>query len=364
MRWAAATVLVVVAVLAASCSDAEPRVLPPFSVSVQQADLTETVELDPGQTVGDALEEADVTPVDGQVVSAGTGTAIEPNGDLAVVQVDGDPVPLDGVLQATVTIEVIDGTDTTEDTTTERRALAPGGLPDAMQFVQHVGKPGVEEVTVGVMSGEEVSAETITPPVPAHRATGKVVALTFDDGPSPTYTPEVLKILEEKQVTATFCQVGSEVEQHPELAKQVLEEGHVLCNHTHDHVEGLENEPRATVEAQIQDGSEAIEQATGEAPVFYRPPGGSLAPVIYDVTAAQRETVLYWSSDPEDWKRPPPDEILLKVVAGLEPGGIILLHDGGGNRDSTLAALPKIIDAVLDAGYTFVAPISGRPQVG
>ena len=167
-----------------------------------------------------------------------------------------------------------------------------------MQFVQHVGKPGVEEVTVGVMSGEEVSAETITPPVPAHRATGKVVALTFDDGPSPTYTPEVLKILEEKQVTATFCQVGSQVEQHPELASRCWRRATCSATTRTTTSRGSRTSRRATVEAQIQDGSEAIEQATGEAPVFYRPPGGSLAPVIYDVTAAQHETVLYWSSDP------------------------------------------------------------------
>ena len=111
-------------------------------------------------------------------------------------------------------------------------------------------------------------------------------------------------------------------------------------------------------------GRQAIVDATGEPPAFYRPPGGSLGPAIYDVAAEQDEHVLYWSIDPRDWKAPPADAIVATVVDALGPGGIILLHDGGGNRDATLAALPRIIDAARAQGYTFVAPISGRPQVG
>jgi len=118
------------------------------------------------------------------------------------------------------------------------------------------------------------------------------------------------------------------------------------------------------VAAQMDGGRDAIVDATGAPPAFYRPPGGSLGPVIYDEAAAHDEAVLYWSIDPRDWKQPTADELLLTVVSQFEPGGIILLHDGGGNREATIAALPKIIEAARERGYTFTAPISGRPQVG
>jgi peptidoglycan-N-acetylglucosamine deacetylase len=259
---------------------------------------------------------------------------------------------------------VIPGRDTPEATKVVRRALAPSGLPKALQYVQYAGKPGVQRVTVGEQSGEVVARTTVTPAVPAHRATGKVIALTFDDGPNATYTPQILAILKAKHVTATFCQVGTEVQRHPELSRQILEAGHQLCNHTLHHVEGLEKQPITTIHAEIAGGAKAITDATGKAPRFYRPPGGSLAPVIYQETARQGEVVLYWSIDPRDWKRPPPQEIVTNVVNQLTPGGIILLHDGGGNRDNTVDALPGIIDYVRALGYTFTPPITTRSQVG
>ena len=116
--------------------------------------------------------------------------------------------------------------------------------------------------------------------------------------------------------------------------------------------------------SRAEGGRDAIVDVTGEPPAFYRPPGGSLGPIIYEVAGANDEAVLYWSIDPQDWKKPTAEELVVTVLSQLKPGGIILLHDGGGDREATLAALPAIIDGARAQGYTFVAPISRRPQVG
>jgi peptidoglycan/xylan/chitin deacetylase (PgdA/CDA1 family) len=325
---------------------------------------TTTVRIRSGRTIGDAIDKAKVPVVAGQELAAKSKEPLGPNGNEPTLLVDSEPVSRAEVLDAPVTIEVLDGEDTIEPTEVVRRAQAITGLPNALEYVQFAGQPGTEEATVGTKSGETVSAVPLDGATPAHRATGKVLALTFDDGPHPTYTPEVLDILKAKKVPATFCTVGTMVEKNPDLAQRIVDEGHQLCNHTLNHVEGLENEPRETVVAQMDGGRDAIVDAVGEPPPFYRPPGGSLGPVIYEEAEAHDEAVLYWSIDPKDWQKPTADELVLNVISQLKPGGIILLHDGGGNRDATVAALPRIIDEARKAGYTFTAPISGRPKVG
>lgn len=366
LRQAAAAALVALLAAGTACSSEAPPPPPPEPVSVQVVHDGEstTVRVRPGRTVGDALEKAGVSGRDGLELAASSKEPIGPNGNEATYLVDGVDGSLAEEIDAATTIEVVDGEDTVEPTEVVRRRQAVTGLPDALQYVQFAGKPGVEDATVGTKSGELVDTRPVTPAVPAHRATGKVLALTFDDGPNPTYTPRVLDILEEKGVTAAFCTIGAQVQEHPELVRRIVDDGHQLCNHTLHHVEGLETKPRETVEAEVHGGRDAIVDVTGEPPAFYRPPGGSLGPVIYEVTEENDEVVLYWSIDPLDWQKPSRDELVLNVVSQLRPGGIILLHDGGGDREATIAALPAIIDEARALGYTFVAPISGRPQVG
>lgn len=359
--------MVVLTVLLASCTTeaaAPPPPPPPINVKVVHDGATTAVRVRKGRTVGDAVEKAKVQAEAGQELSVVTKKPLGPNGNEPTHLIDGSEVDAAEVLRGPTTIEVVNGVDTTEPTKVVRRDAAPSGLPNALQYVQFAGSPAIEEVTVGTKSNEVVATTPIEAGTPAHRATGKVLSLTFDDGPDPRYTPKVLDILKAKGVPAVFCQIGTSVQAHPELSKRILAEGHQLCNHTLHHVEGLETKPRETVEAEMAGGREAITAAVGEPPPFYRPPGGSLGPVIYDVAAANNEVVLYWAIDPRDWQRPPAGEIAADVEAQMRPGGIILLHDGGGDRAATLEALPAIIDRAKAAGYTFVVPISGRPQVG
>jgi peptidoglycan/xylan/chitin deacetylase (PgdA/CDA1 family) len=363
----AAVAVAVLTLLLASCtSDAAPPPPPPppVSIKVVHDDASTVVRVRKGRTVGDAVEKAKVEATPGQELSVVTKKPLGPNGNEPTYLVDGLEVNAAEELRAATTIEVVNGEDTTEPTKVIRREGVVTGLPNALQYVQFAGTPAVEEVTLGAKSEEVVSSTSVEPGVAAHRATGKVLSLTFDDGPDPRYTPKVLDILKAKGVPAVFCQIGTSVQSHPELAKRIVAEGHQLCNHTLHHVEGLETKPRETVEAEITGGRDAITTAVGEPPAFYRPPGGSLGPVIYEVAGANDEVVLYWAIDPRDWKKPPAAEIVANVIGQLRPGGIILLHDGGGDRTATVEALPAIIDQAKAQGYTFVVPISGRPQVG
>lgn len=359
----AAVAVSVLSLVATACSTVIHHAAP-VDVTVVHGARHVTVPVASGRSVADAVALAHVDPHDGQVVSARSHRALGPNGRSVQYQLHGRQVPRTRALRSAATIRVVDGTDTVEATKVVRRALPPGGLPNALQYVQFAGRPGVQEVTVGVRSGEAVTRRTVTPAEPAHRATGKVLSLTFDDGPDPSSTPRILAILKAKKVHATFCQVGTQVEANPKLVAQITNAGHQLCNHTQHHVEGLETKPRGTIDAELAQGRAAITDAAGAAPPFYRPPGGSLAPVIYDAAHQHGEVVLYWSIDPRDWKRPAPADLAAAVVQNLKPGGIILLHDGGGNRESTIAALPAIIDFAHALGYTFTAPISLRSQVG
>lgn len=364
-KWVAVVLVTALAVLAAGCASPVSIDPPePVAVTVEHGDETSVASVLPGTSVGAVLAQVGLTGVDGQVLSAAKKEPIGPNGDLATIQMGGRSVDAATLVRAASTIEVIDGTDTVEDTERLERPMDPAPLPDALQHVYAPGEPGLEEVVVGVESGEVVSRTTLIPAVDPHQATGKVMALTFDDGPDPTWTPQVLDILKAKGVTATFCTVGTMVEAHPELLQRIVDEGHLLCNHTQNHQVGLDSEPAEIIAAEFDGGAGAIEDAVGTRAPYYRPPGGSLGPAIYEAAAERDEQVLYWSIDPTDWKRPEPLVIALTVISQFEPGGIILLHDGGGNREHTVTALPLIIDFATAQGYTFTAPISRRSQVG
>jgi peptidoglycan/xylan/chitin deacetylase (PgdA/CDA1 family) len=358
-----ATVGLTLILLAAGCSlsHVPPE---PMRVVVRRGAERRVVHIRPGATVADALAAAHLAPREGQVRSVARHRALGPNGHLPSVRIRNRLTRAAHELIRPTTVDAIDGTDTTEGTRTEERPMVPPGLPDVLQYVQFAGHPGRERVMVGTRSGEVLTRQTLVPAVPAHRSTGMVLALTFDDGPDPRWTPQILDILKQKHVPATFCEVGIHVDEHPELTRRIVHEGHQLCNHTVHHTEALETKDQETIDAEIGGGRDALTKAGGVPPAFYRPPGGSLAPVTTETARRNGESVLYWAADPEDWKRPPVGDLVGNVVTHLKPGSILLLHDGGGLRENTVAALPAIIDFARALGYTFTVPISLQRQVG
>jgi peptidoglycan/xylan/chitin deacetylase (PgdA/CDA1 family) len=173
----------------------------------------------------------------------------------------------------------------------------------------------------------------------------KVVALTFDDGPS-EYTDRFLDVLHEKDVPATFFEIGQEMPGREATMRRILAEGDEIGDHTENHVEypGY---------AQIADAAERIQAYTGFQPCLFRPPGGAVNAGVIATAGSLGLKTITWDVDPRDWSLPGTAEIYSNIAGNAKPGAIILMHDGGGPRDETLAALPEIIDTLRARGYGF-----------
>ena len=180
---------------------------------------------------------------------------------------------------------------------------------------------------------------------------GQYIAMTFDDGPSAENTPRLLDMLKQRGIKVTFFLIGQNAAEHPEIVKRILEDGHEIGNHswTHPQLSKLSDE-RVTDE--IVKTQNTIHQARGYTPTLLRPPYGA-------ITQRQTEwieshfglSVILWSVDPFDWKRPGASVIEQRILSGAEPGAIILSHD---IHKQTVDAMPATLDALIKKGYKFV----------
>jgi peptidoglycan/xylan/chitin deacetylase (PgdA/CDA1 family) len=184
------------------------------------------------------------------------------------------------------------------------------------------------------------------------RGHGANISFTFDDGPSPTFTPRVLALLEKNDVPAVFCLIGQQARTYPDLVRREVKGGHVLCDHSRDHDLYMNRRGQAYVTKEVTDGLEAIHAATPETLVsVYRQPGGTWSPLVVHAMHQSGLTPLRWNDDPRDWSRPGSRVIVHRVVGKLTPGAVVLMHDGGGNRTQTLEALAWLLKAVKAAGW-------------
>jgi chitin deacetylase len=179
----------------------------------------------------------------------------------------------------------------------------------------------------------------------------KIIALTFDDGPWSS-TEKVLNILKENQIPATFFMVGKHISARPQIAQKVVLAGHAVGNHTWSHQYGKYT--TATAAAEIQRTSDLLYQATGTRTTLFRPPAGILNNGLAAYAQSQKGTVIMWSNDSLDWRSHSSQAITSNVVKNARSGSIVLLHDGGGDRSRTIAALPGIIRELKKQGYEFV----------
>jgi peptidoglycan/xylan/chitin deacetylase (PgdA/CDA1 family) len=170
------------------------------------------------------------------------------------------------------------------------------------------------------------------------------VALTFDDGPSP-YTPQILAILQRFHAHATFFVVGEYAALHAATLRDVLHDGNEVGNHTFTHANllGLSD---GGVAGQLSSTQDAIHAVTGYTPVWFRPPYGHVDGRVSGIAASLGLRTALWSVDTRDWTLPGAGAIAATAIAGLHPGSIIIMHDGGGDRSETVAALPAILAAV------------------
>jgi peptidoglycan/xylan/chitin deacetylase (PgdA/CDA1 family) len=191
-------------------------------------------------------------------------------------------------------------------------------------------------------------------------ADGNRIALTFDDGPCSGYTEQILDILRQHDVKATFFVCGQNVERSPELLRRVQAEGHTIGNHGYSHPFPFFRS-RAFFAREIDLTQKAIEKVTGKRPRFFRPPFGARWLGLQPVLQSQGLSLVNWSDTGYDWKLDTAG-IVRETLRTLGPGSIVLLHDGRRtyppervDRSATVKALPAILEEAVKAGFTFVS---------
>ena len=181
----------------------------------------------------------------------------------------------------------------------------------------------------------------------------KRIALTFDDGPHPKYTPQILDVLAEYGVPATFFVVGTNAENYPQLIRRIHLEGHEIGNHTfhHYHMSKMSAEE---LKNDILACRQTVEALTGVAPTLFRPPEGVCTDAVREICRELGMTIIIWSVDTKDWAHPKQQEILDNIRTNSADGSIILMHDFIGQKSPTPQALKKIIPMLRELGYEFV----------
>jgi peptidoglycan/xylan/chitin deacetylase (PgdA/CDA1 family) len=188
-----------------------------------------------------------------------------------------------------------------------------------------------------------------------HFATrSKRVALTFDDGPDPVWTPKILELLKENGVKATFCLVGDRVREHPELVRRIAAEGHTLCNHTKGHELDLRDESAEQIRTNLTETNDLIADAAGRKPKYFRAPGGFWSPEVVGIARELGMASIGWTVDPQDWREPGTAAIATTLREQCRNGAIVLLHDGGGDRGQTYEAVRDLLPELED-GFTLTA---------
>ncbi|MCX4683408.1 polysaccharide deacetylase family protein [Kitasatospora purpeofusca] len=182
-----------------------------------------------------------------------------------------------------------------------------------------------------------------------------LVALTFDDGPHPEYTPQVLDVLARYDAPAAFFCIGLHALAHPAVVRRIAAEGHILGNHSWSHAYLPDLGPIG-LRAQLGFTADALAHACGgtRPSRWLRPPYGGRSPELLTAVAGSGLTTALWDVDAKDWSRPGAEVVAERVLSGVGPGSVVLMHDGGGDRSQTVAALPEVITGLRRRGYRIV----------
>lgn len=186
------------------------------------------------------------------------------------------------------------------------------------------------------------------PDVPA-AGNRKVIYLTFDDGPDPRYTPEILQLLAKYNAKATFFMIGVNAASHPDLVRKVYEAGHTVANHSYSHADLTTLSPQK-LEQEIGGTQRTLGKYASDC---MRPPYGAINPSVRQWLAGQGIRPILWDIDPVDWKKPGVGAIVGNIMANAHPGAVVLVHDGGGERSQTVDAIRIALHKLHKQGYTF-----------
>ena len=325
------------------------------------------------------LTPGNLVAVDGSVLEQGGGTPFTLYvNDKLMESAEGTLSPFDNIV-------VENGSDVIEDFTEETIEVMPPVLMEgtgAVHRYAHVGVPGHSLRRTGSVSGivyeegTEYQGAEIVRNFNVDTHGDKVIALTFDDGPWHEYTEQILDILQENEAKATFFTVGNRVGGLADVVKRAYDAGNQICTHTWDHAAGAGqgvNLGYMTAEEQLNEvlnGYAAIAEATGhEASHVIRVPGGNFSEETASVLAGIVNAEIGWNVDTNDWQKPGANVIFDRIMQA-EPGNIILMHDGGGDRSQTVEALRNALPKLREQGYRFItidellayAPVDAAPE--
>ncbi|MFG2639721.1 polysaccharide deacetylase family protein [Streptomyces sp. NPDC048370] len=184
---------------------------------------------------------------------------------------------------------------------------------------------------------------------------GRSMVLTFDDGPDPRYTPEILATLRHYGCRAMFFVCGEMAAAHQDLVREMAADGHVVGNHSWSHPLIPKLRP-SRIRDELGSTSDLVESILGSAPLWYRAPFGAWNRHSFEIGAELGMEPLAWTVDTLDWKEPGTGSIVRRVLDGAGPGVVVLSHDAGGNRSQSVAALGRYLPELLDAGYSITVP--------
>lgn len=186
-----------------------------------------------------------------------------------------------------------------------------------------------------------------------HENEANKIALTFDDGPHPRYTDEIMDVLEEYGIHATFFFVGENVVAYPDVARSVACRGHEIGNHTYTHPCAVKKNA-AALKKEMIDCDSVIQETTDTCPKLFRPPQGIWNQQVYELAQKQDYSVILWNIDTLDWAHTPAEQIVDNVLSHIKSGDIILMHDYHSNGCTTVEALRGFVPVLLERGYQFV----------
>jgi peptidoglycan/xylan/chitin deacetylase (PgdA/CDA1 family) len=346
---------------------------PSFSITLNGAQYT----VSSGTTLQDLIDDGYASPQAGNLIAVDGSVATEGGGQAFVATLNGTDQTSDGktVVHKDDDIDISDGNDveesyseTTEDipySTVDAPTTATSYYNGSIHlFVD--GQDGEQTVKTGDVSGISVT-EVTKEPVSAgyHTYTAdvgsdKVIALTFDDGPWPTTTAEILQILEDNDIHATFFEIGDQIANNADVVKAIYDAGNQIGSHTWDHAsgsgEGVNLTYMSTDEQieEVQKGFDAIDSVVGtQVSRVLRAPGGNYYGSLVETLHPYVTAEIGWNIDTRDWSKPGVDAIV-SAIEKAKSGDVILCHDGGGDRSQTVEALKIAIPYLKQEGYSFV----------
>lgn len=217
---------------------------------------------------------------------------------------------------------------------------------------------GSERENRGFPQREILDLSSMFPDIFFREGSQKVrqVALTFDDGPDSQYTPQILDILKEQGIKATFFLIGNRAQLFPDVVKRMIEEGHVIGNHTLNHPNIIKLDNRA-IRQEIIGGEEALAKLTGYRTALFRSPYGSLNPEKIKFIQSLNYNIIAWNVDSLDWKSLTAEQVKYNILENVRAGSIILQHSSGSkeeNLSGSVEALREVIPTLKQEGYQFV----------